>query len=127
MAKATEKVTWADVCQKVNFGDGLYLTCKEKVSDFQFYPDLAEPPAPENTDDFSKRIAKSAQPIPPPPPSDWQPPHAPMGIEAEGGLTQFLQGSGPTKLLWGALGALLLLLVMSGKKKAPQETSAKQA
>jgi hypothetical protein len=125
MAKP-ETVTWADVCTKVNFGDGLYSTCKQKVPGFQFYPDLAEPPPPPASEDFDESISRSALPVPPPPPPGWQPPHAPMGIEAEGGLTEFLQGEMPTKLLWGALGALLVILVMSGKKK-PQETAPKSA
>jgi hypothetical protein len=124
MAKAGT-VTWAEVCQKVRLGDGLYSTCREKVTEYKGYPDLASPP-PADTADFSERIARTAVPIPEPPPADWHQP-APLGMpEAHGQLSEVMMTALPTKLLWGALGALVLLLLMS-KKKEQGETTVKSA
>lgn len=128
---APEKVTWAQVCQQVRMGDTLYPTCRQKVPGFSTYPALAEPPGPEPETDFSKEIESDAVPIPPPPPAGAQPaaPQGPWGAQqGSAGLSSILQGETSTKLLWAAVGALVLMLLMNSKKPEEQkETAAKPA
>jgi hypothetical protein len=100
--KEPATVTWSEVCKKVQMGDGLYSTCRQKVGDFpaggnpqggfqggvfdEVPSALPAPPgrrsAPANPDpdpdpDFESRIAKSALKIPAPPTQEELAKHPP--------------------------------------------------
>jgi hypothetical protein len=95
-----DTVTWTEVCQKVQFGDALYRTCREKVEGFDgFQGDDEEWEYDPET--FGDELAESALPAPPPPPEGWEPSFL-DGI-MEGGWLQWAAMVGVGVGLWWLL------------------------
>ncbi len=108
-----ETVTWGEVCKKVQFADGLYGTCRDKIEGFDgFDGEGDEEEELYDPESFSDELAESSLPIPPPPPADWQP---------EGGFLSDLMEDGAW-IQWlvfaAAAGGIWWLL-----KPAPQQVA----
>lgn len=100
---AEEPTTWGEVCKKVGFRDNLYRVCRDKVPEFNgFAAGAFDDRGSEHGDpDFSSQLAKSALPIPPAPPKDWEP-------EPEGFLGGMFEDLTAEKVvMYGGLAALL--------------------
>ena len=103
---AREKVSWGEVCGQVGFADNLYATCRKKLGN-AFVP--ASPfgdvdDAGELEEDFSRQIRRTAQPIPPPPPEDWE-------YQPKGFLDELMYGKTSGKILLFGGGAVVVWLL----------------
>ena len=94
---ADEQTTWGEICSNVGFSDNLYRTCRKKVPGFQGAGFARLNDEDEDEDDyeddepFSKRIAKSALPVPEVPPEGWE--------DVESSLLEDVFGEDATKYL----------------------------
>lgn len=97
-----DTVTWTEVCQKVQFGDGLYRTCRDKVEGFDGFQAGAEEEEWEyDPDTFGDELAASALDAPPPPPEDWSPSF--FDTLTEGGWLQWALLAGLGAGVWWLL------------------------
>ncbi len=120
-SSAREKTTWGEVCSQVGFADNLYRTCRGKLGkEFSPANTFGSPydEVPEEDEDFDRQIKKSALPVPPPPPEDWQ-------YEPEGLAEQFMYGDLPGKILLYGGGAFVLYLLLSRFFSKPETASPK--
>jgi hypothetical protein len=102
---AEEPTTWGEVCKNVSYRDGLYRTCKDKIPEFNGFAAGAfddRGPEPEQGPDFGSQLARSAQPIPAPPPQDWEPEPENFLGEMFGDLTaeKVVMYGGIAALIW---------------------------
>jgi len=91
---ADEQTTWGEICSNVGFSDNLYRTCRKKVPGFQGagfarYDDNEDDY--EEDEPFSKKLAKSALPVPAVPPEGWD--------DVEESLLEDIFGEDATKYL----------------------------
>jgi hypothetical protein len=120
---ADEKVSWGEVCKKVGFSDNLYRVCKDKVgAEFNGGAPLAlsngeSDEDGESNEDFGKRLRKSAKPIPPPPPEDWE-------QEPEGLMEQVMYGDLGKYLIYSGIAALVFWLILRSKMTEGAATTA---
>jgi hypothetical protein len=118
---ADDTVTWGEVCKSVSYRDGLYRTCKDKVPDFNGFQDTPMPEGDTPAPDFSAQLARSARPIPPPPPAGWEP-------DDEPGFIQQMFGEMNVERLavYGILGAVIwyFFLRKDGEQAAAQPQTA---
>jgi hypothetical protein len=90
---ADEQTTWGEVCANVGFSDNLYRTCRKKVPWFQGagFARHDEDEGEDEDEPFSKRLAKSALPVPEVPPEGWE--------DVEESLLEDIFGEDATKYL----------------------------
>ncbi len=71
---ADEQTTWGEICSNVGFSDNLYRKCRQKVPGFQGagFARLDDDEDDYEDEPFSKRLAKSALPVPEVPPEGWE-------------------------------------------------------
>lgn len=111
---ADERTTWGEVCERVNFRDGLYSVCRKKVPGFTGLGAFDAVPDVEDEPEFSTQLARSALPVPPPPPDDWE-------EEPEGILENILNGDTGRYLLYGGAAAAVVLVWWFYLRTKPQQ------
>jgi len=113
MSKKESAGSWGEVCQKVSYGDGLYMTCREKVTGFDGFQNNAfDQGAPE---DFTAAISKTAVNVPEPPQMPARHQAEPQELEGGGSFLEDVMDN--KMLLYGGIALVVYLVFLRGKQE----------